>query len=347
MSSRFTSNERDLPDTIPALLALGEKLSGWRHELVLVDDGSQDRSREIILEAAKQNPTQIKAILLTRNFGQTAAIQAGLRHATGDCVGIISCDLQEPHELLVDMVHAWEAGAKFVLGERVERAEGRLHRFMSGVYWYLVHRFAFPDYPPMGYDFCLLDRQVVDDVNRINEKNTSIFVLIYWLGYQPHRLPIRRILRTKGRSQWRFWKKISFTTDTLIGFTYLPARLITFAGLASATLCLIYLCYIMAKWYLYRATPLGWATVVGILLLLGAMILFSLGILSEYLLRILSEARKTTTLCGGESHSEAPPRVDCVFRVFLRRSSLLCMWRQPTRHRSSAKAHLRMGRGTV
>jgi dolichol-phosphate mannosyltransferase len=265
------NNGANLPGTIPALLALQATLPGYDLELVLVDDGSRDGSRALILDFASRHPDRICAVLLTRNFGQTAAIQAGLRHASGDCVGIISCDLQEPHELFVDMVHAWEAGAKFVLGERVERAEGRLHRLVSGIYWRLVRRFAFRDFPPMGYDFCLLDRQVVDDVNRINEKNSSIFVLIYWLGYQPQRLPIRRVLRTKGRSQWRFWKKISFTTDTLIGFTYLPARLIAFAGLASATLCLIYLCYIVAKWYLYRATPLGWATVVGILLLLGAM----------------------------------------------------------------------------
>lgn len=286
------NNETNLPTTIPALLTLGDRLPGWQLELVLVDDGSRDASRSLILDATQQNPGRIRAVLLTRNFGQTAAIQAGLRHASGDCVGIISCDLQEPHQLFVDMVRAWERGAHFVIGERAERAEDRRHQLVSSIYWRLVRRFAFADFPPLGYDFCLLDRQVVDDLNRINEKNSSIFVLIYWLGYRPHRLPIRREQRRAGRSQWRFWKKVSFTTDTLIGFTYLPARLITFAGLTSAALCLLYLLFVIAQWYFLRAAPPGWATVVGLLLLLGAMILFSLGILSEYLVRILDETRR-------------------------------------------------------
>ena len=121
---------------------------------------------------------------------------------------------------------------------------------------------------------------------------SSIFVLIYWLGYRPHRIPLRRELRRAGRSQWRFWKKLSFTTDTLIGFTRVPSRLITFAGLTCATLCVLYLLVIVAKWYWLRAAPPGWATLAGLVLLLGAITLFSLGIISEYLCRILEETRK-------------------------------------------------------
>ncbi len=285
-------NRDNLPVTIPALLELEAALPGYRLELVLVDDGSKDGSRELLREAAQAHPGKVRVVLLTRNFGQTPATQAGLRHATGDCVGIISCDLQEPHTLFVEMVRMWERGEKFVIGERVARAEDHGHQVVSSVYWRLVRHFAFPDFPPLGYDFCLLDRQVVEDVNRINEKNSSIFVLVYWLGYRPCRLPIRRELRRQGRSQWRFGKKISFTTDTLLGFTYVPARLITFCGLASAMLCLLYLLFVVGQWYVLRAAPQGWATVVGLLLLLGALILFSLGIVSEYLLRILDEARR-------------------------------------------------------
>jgi dolichol-phosphate mannosyltransferase len=286
------NNEANLPVTISALLALAPELSGWRLDLVLVDDGSRDASRSLLLGAVQEHPDQIRTVLLTRNFGQTAAIQAGLRHARGDCVGIISCDLQEPHKLFIEMVRLWTTGAKFVIGERVDRAEAQGHRFVSSIYWRLVRHFAFPDFPTLGYDFCLIDRQVVNDLNQINEKNSSIFVLIYWLGYAPTRLPIRRELRAQGKSQWRFWKKVSFTADTLVGFTYLPARCITFAGLFSAVLCLAYLLVVMGQRIFLGKAPPGWATLAGLQLLLGAMILFSLGILSEYLLRILDEARK-------------------------------------------------------
>jgi len=285
-------NEANLPDTVPKLLALGQALPAYQLELVFVDDGSRDRSFECLADYAKRHPETIKVVKLSRNFGQTPAIQAGLRHATGDCVGVISADLQEPHELFVEMIKQWESGAKFVMGERQAREEGASHQMLSGIYWNLIRRFAFPDFPTMGYDYCLLDRQVVADINRINEKNSSIFVLIYWLGYRPVRLPITRKLRGKGTSQWRLWNKISFTVDTLIGFTYLPARFITMMGFAMAVLCAIYLMGVLVFWYHLQAAPPGWMTVVGLVTLLGALTLFSLGIVSEYLLRILDEARK-------------------------------------------------------
>ncbi|MCC7264042.1 MAG: glycosyltransferase family 2 protein [Candidatus Latescibacteria bacterium] len=285
-------NEANLSDTVPRLLALQDQLPKYRLELILVDDGSKDRSLGIAIEMAKQYPGHLRVVKLTRNFGQTPAIQAGLRYATGDCVGVISADLQEPHELFVEMVAAWEQGARFVLGERQERTESSFHQMVSGTYWLLVRRLAFPDFPKMGYDFCLLDRQVVSDINRINEKNSSIFVLIYWLGYTPVRLPITRNLRRAGRSQWRLSKKISFTIDTLIGFTYLPARGITILSVVLAVASLVYLAYSLVNWLLFRATPPGWMTQVGLTTLLGSMIAFSLGIVSEYLVRILDEARK-------------------------------------------------------
>lgn len=285
-------NEANLPDTIPALLNLQVNLGEYKLELVFVDDGSTDGSLEILLDYAGRLPDKIKVVKLTRNFGQTPAIQAGLRYAQGDCVGIISADLQESHELFLEMIAKWECGAKFVMGERCSREEGKRHQWLSGIYWSLIRRFAFPKFPTLGYDFCLLDRRVVDDINHINEKNSSIFVLIFWLGYEPVRLPVIRRLRGKGTSQWRLLSKISFTIDTLIGFTYLPARAITLLGFSTALLCLVYLAVVFTQWFLLHKAPPGWMTVVGLVTLLGAMILFSLGIVSEYLLRILDESRK-------------------------------------------------------
>lgn len=285
-------NEANLSDTVPKLLSLGSSLPSYALELIFVDDGSRDRSFTILTDYAARHPGRITIVKLTRNFGQIPAIQAGLRQATGDCVGIISADLQEPWEIFPDMVKEWERGAKFVMGERQAREETRLHQRVSGIYWYLIRRFAFADYPTMGYDFCLLDRQVVEDLNRINEKNTSIFVLTYWLGYRPVRLPITRKVREKGASQWRLWNKMTFTMDTLIGFTYLPARVISVTGFAVAILSVLYLVFLLTSWYVKGTAPLGWMTVVGLLTLLGSTILFSIGIVSEYLLRILDEARK-------------------------------------------------------
>lgn len=285
------ANAANLPATIPTLLKLGEMLPEYRLELVFVDDGSRDGSTEMLLGYAAQHPDVIVVVLLTRNFGQTAAIQAGLRQASGDCVGIISADLQEPWELFVDMVRAWERGGKFIMGERRAREETQRHQLLSGLYWKMIRRFAFPDFPQLGYDFCVVDRQIVDDLNRINEKNSSIFVLIYWLGYRPVRIPIVRQLRTAGRSQWRLSNKIRFTVDTLIGFTYLPARFISILSFMLAALSLAYLLFALVSYFWLRAAPPGWMTQVGLVTLLSAMVSFALGITSEYLLRILDASR--------------------------------------------------------
>jgi dolichol-phosphate mannosyltransferase len=234
----------------------------------------------------------VKVIKLTRNFGQNPAIQAGLRYSHGDCVGIISADLQDPCELFLDMIHEWENGCKFVIGGRKKREEGWFHRRISSAFWDLIRHSGFQGLPGLGYDFCLLDRQVVEDVNRINEKNSPIFILLFWLGYKPVNLPIIRKNRDKGRSQWNFFKKIKLTIDTLIGFTYLPIRLITLMSISAALMCLLYFLFLLFRWYNTGNAPLGWMTVVGLLLLLGSLILFGLGIISEYLLRILDETRK-------------------------------------------------------
>ncbi len=285
-------NEENIPDTVPKLLALQDQLNDWDLELVFIDDGSKDNSYNLLEKFQAQHPEAIKLVKLTKNFGQTPAIQAGLQHATGDCIGVISADLQEPYEIFLEMIKIWEQGAKFVIGERKAREESWLHRKVSGIYWNLIRRHAFSDFPDMGYDFCLLDRQVVEDINKINEKNSSIFVLIYWFGYKPVRIPITRKIRQKGSSQWGLLRKIQFTLDTLIGFTYLPSRFITVMSLSASVGAIIFLFFALYNWHTTGTAPSGWMTVVGLLLIIGSLVLFSLGIISEYLLRILDESRK-------------------------------------------------------
>jgi dolichol-phosphate mannosyltransferase len=286
------NNEENIPDTVAQLLALGKVLPGYRLELVFVDDGSSDRSLALLQAERERRPETITLVKLTRNFGQTPAVQAGLQHATGDVVGVISADLQEPHETFPDMVRAWEKGAKFVLGERVEREEGALHALVSSIYWRLIRRFAFPDFPPLGFDFFVMDRQLVNDLNRIEEKNSSIYCLVYWLGYRATRIPVVRKKRTRGRSQWGLARKIRITIDTAISFTTLPTRAITFSAFALGIVALAYLVFATWQWAVLHAAPPGWMTVIGFLTLIGAMLLFALGIISEYLLRILQEQKR-------------------------------------------------------
>ena len=137
-------NEPNLPDTIPHLLALGDELPDYNLELVFVEDGSRDRSLELLLDACNQHPEQIKVVKLTRNFGTMAALQAGLTVASGDCIGVIAADLQDPPELFLEMVRHWEQGVKAIFAVRSDREESVVQKTFSNLYYALINRFAEP-----------------------------------------------------------------------------------------------------------------------------------------------------------------------------------------------------------
>lgn len=284
-------NELNLRDTIPSLLTLEEKIAKISLELVFVDDGSTDKSYEILKKYQKQDH-RIKLLKFTKNFGQTPAIQAGLREATGDCVGIISADLQEPYELFIEMVNHWIEGAKFIIGEREDREENFVHRFFSNLYWAMIRKIALKGFPKGGYDFCLMDRQLVNIVNHSFEKNTSIFPLIYSLGFNPVIINIKRTIRRAGTSQWTLSKKVNIFLDTAIGFSYFPIRFVSYVGLMLAFLSLLLGSFFIYSYVVHYTRYPGWTTITVLILFLSSAILTSLGIIGEYLWRILDETRK-------------------------------------------------------
>ena len=138
------------------------------------------------------------------------------------------------------MIHRWESGKKLIIAERTSREENTFHTFISGLYWKMVARWGVHGFPEGGFDFCLIDRQIVDELNYIREKNTSIFPLIYWLGYDSDVLPYTRKKRLDGVSQWTLAKKVRLTIDTFINFTYIPIKLIGFIGIASFLSAFVY-----------------------------------------------------------------------------------------------------------
>ncbi|MCB0417804.1 MAG: glycosyltransferase family 2 protein [Bdellovibrionaceae bacterium] len=281
-------NEQNLPTTIPTLLALSDKLEGASLELIFVDDGSTDRSLDILREWCDKHPESIRVVKLTRNFGQIAAIQAGLRETRGDHVGIISADLQDPPELLLEMWDTCAKGHKLVIAERNSRDDGGM---VSSFFWYLVSKFALPGYPRGGFDCCVLDRQIVSELNRFHEKNTHIFPLIFSLGYRCTSIPYRRRRRTEGRTQWTLGKKLKLFLDTFIGFSYLPIRSISLLGALVSFSSLMYGAFIAISYFAFGNQYTGWTTLAVLSSVLGGLILVTLGIVGEYLWRILDAVR--------------------------------------------------------
>jgi polyisoprenyl-phosphate glycosyltransferase len=285
-------NEPNLPDTIPQLLALENKLQNYKVELIFVDDGSKDRSLEILLTYQKQFPQKMKVVKLTRNFGSIAASQAGFTVATGDCVGIIAADLQDPPELFIDMIGHWEKGIKAVFAVRSDREESFMQKLFSNSYYALMRRFALPNYPKSGFDFLLVDRQIVNEINRISEKNTNLMSLIFWLGHEYVMLPYIRRKRTKGESRWTLSKKIKLFIDSFVAFSYVPIRFLSVLGLFVAACAFLYGAIIFYSWAVSKIPVEGWTSIMILLTFTAGIQMTMLGVLGEYLWRTLEETRK-------------------------------------------------------
>jgi dolichol-phosphate mannosyltransferase len=285
-------NELNLPETVPILLGLGDSLPDYALELVFVDDGSGDRSLSVLQDFQCRYPDRIALVTLTRNFGSMAAVQAGLTVATGDCVGIIAADLQDPPELFLEMVSHWERGVKAVFAVRVDREESFFQKLFAKTYYTCLRKFAIPGYPAGGFDFLLIDRQIVGEVNRIQEKNTNIMSLIFWLGHGHVMLPYTRRRRDKGKSRWTLSKKIKLFVDSFVAFSYLPIRLLSGIGLFVAASAFVYGGFIFYSWTVSRIEIKGWTTIMILLTFASGMQMTMLGVLGEYLWRVLDETKK-------------------------------------------------------
>ncbi len=295
-------NEPNLPDTVPRLLALKDKLA-QSLELIFVDDGSGDKSLPILLDFRSRYPEIVKVVKLSRNFGSMAAIQAGLKVAQGDCVGMTTADLQDPPELFLDMIGHWEKGIKAVLAVRSNREESMAKKFFANTYYALIRRFAIPNYPAGGFDFFLVDRQVVDDIVSMNEKNTNLMSLIFWLGYPHVTIPYVRRRREKGRSRWTLAKKIKLFVDSFVAFSYVPIRFLSFVGVTVALASFAYGAFVVFQWFFTGIAVKGFAALAVFLSLASGVQMTMLGIVGEYLWRTLEETRKRPNYVIDEVYS--------------------------------------------
>lgn len=285
-------SEPNLPDTLPQLLALRDGLGDVELELVFVDDRSEDRSLELLREWQTKHPDIIQVLRLSRNFGSMAAILAGIEAATGDCIGVIAADLQDPPELFLEMVQHWLKGTKVVFAVRADRDESAMQKFFSNSYYALMRRYALKGYPSGGFDCFLIDRQVGAEIVRIGEKNTNLMSLIFWLGFAPVMIPYVRRARLKGKSRWTFSKKVKLFIDSFVAFSYAPIRFLSFFGAAVALSSFVYAGVVFVAW-LFRGIPVqGFASLVILLAFTAGVQMLMLGILGEYLWRTLDETRR-------------------------------------------------------
>jgi polyisoprenyl-phosphate glycosyltransferase len=302
-------NSENLPDTVPQLLSLQQNLPGYDLELVFVDDGSGDKSLEILLEFKQRYSHAIKVVKLSRNFGSMAAIQAGLTIARGNCVGMISADLQDPPDLFLEMLDYWEKGSKAVFAIRQDREESFFQKLFSNSYYSLIKKFAIKNYPNGGFDFFLIDRQVADEINRIKEKNTNLMTLIFWLGFKPIQIPYIRSERKKGKSRWTFSKKLKLFIDTFVAFSYYPIRALSAIGLLVAIASFLYGIFILVYRFFYGIPVQGYVPIMLAITFTAGVQMTMLGILGEYLWRTLDEVRRRPPFVIDEIYDTIQPEI--------------------------------------
>lgn len=260
-------------------------------EFVFVDDGSGDNSFALLEEFSRAD-ARVRALRLSRNFGSNAAILAGLSYASGDCAVVISADLQDPPEKIPEMIAHWKAGNEVVLAARRSREDPFPSRFFGSAFNYLFKKFVFPDFPRQGFDFMLIDRQVIDILTHWQEKNSYIFGQVMWVGFKREVVFYDRREREHGQSMWTFTKKIKYFIDAFSAFSYLPLRISTLIGFLLAFLGFFY-ALVTVILRLAAQTPVtGWTSLMVVVLVASGTQLMLIGVLGEYLWRVLDETRR-------------------------------------------------------
>ena len=263
------------------------------YECIFVDDGSGDNSLEELLELHSEHPQTVKVVELARNFGQVPALQAGSVLADGDLILNMSADLQDPPELISQMldVHL-SKGVDIVVGTRSSRDESVVRRGTSAIFYWLLRKLSFPNMPKGGFDFILFSRRVRDAILSHYEVNSFWQGKILWSGYPIHFLSYHRRVREVGESRWTLGKKIKYLIDGVLAYSYFPLRAMTVTGLLTFVGGLLYSTWIVFE-YLFHHMPFkGWAPIMILILLLGGLQMLFLGIIGEYLWRTLDQVRQ-------------------------------------------------------
>ncbi|BAZ02280.1 family 2 glycosyl transferase [Tolypothrix tenuis PCC 7101] len=262
-------------------------------ELCLVNDGSRDRSLQMMRDLHQKDP-RVVYLSLARNFGHQIAVTAGLNYVRGQVVVILDADLQDPPELIPDMVEKWRQGYQIVYAQRIQRRkEGWFKRFTAYAFYRILKQLADVDIPTDTGDFCLLDRKVVDLLNSMPERNRYIRGLRAWVGFNQIAIKFERDPRFAGDVKYTFRKSLALAINGLVSFSKVPLRLSTYMGFFAALISL-FMSVMVLYWRLIQPhSPLtGMAIILMAIFFLGAVQLVSIGILGEYIGRIYEEVKE-------------------------------------------------------
>lgn len=261
------------------------------YEIVMVNDDSPDNAWEIMLELAAKDD-HVKLVRHSRNFGAYEALFTACKYASGDCMTEKGVDLQEPASLLLEMYDNWKHGYKMSIGVRKHRDDGVISGFFSKLYYIIVRKLINNKMPDGGFDMWLIDRAVADEMLALNERNSPLSLQLLWLGYHPKEVYYDRLKRKIGKSSWTFSKKFKLFMDSLIAFSYVPIRFMSITGAGFFMAAIVWAITLIIDKMHGNIPVAGYTTLAVLILFSSGMVMFTLGILGEYIWRTMEAAKR-------------------------------------------------------
>jgi glycosyltransferase involved in cell wall biosynthesis len=307
------NEERNIPAFIAAIVPVLEGI-GETFEIIFVNDGSRDGTLGMLAAASSQDP-RIKVVGLARNFGKDIALSAGLAHATGKAVIPIDCDLQHPPELIPEFVAKWREGYDMVIGVRSKRdEEGFVRRTLSRTYYKVMRSMTSVEIPPNAGDFRLLDRKILDVINKMPERHRFMKGIFAWPGFKVAAIEFQARQRANDTvTSWSFFKLWRFALDGLFSFSTAPLKLWTYIGLLSAGGAFVYLAITLIQKLFFGISAPGYASLLVVLLFFNGLLMISNGIQGEYIARIFEEVKGRPLYVVGQTFGfEEKPQIVAV-----------------------------------
>jgi glycosyltransferase involved in cell wall biosynthesis len=285
------NEQQVLPEFHKRLGAVLDTL-GANAEILYVDDGSRDGSRDVVA-ALQLDDARVAAIRLSRNFGKEIALTAGLDHSRGEAVVIIDADLQDPPELIPELIEHWREGFDVVYATRTERDGETAFKKLTAKHFYrLMGRLSEVPIPPDTGDYRLLSRRAVDALARLREQHRFMKGLFAWIGFPQIAVPYHRQPRFAGETKWNYWRLWNFAIEGITSFTTVPLRVASYLGILSAAAALLFAAWTVFKTLMWGDPVAGYPSLMVVVLLLGGVQLAALGVLGEYLGRTYNEVKQ-------------------------------------------------------
>ena len=286
------NEEESLPYLYQRLTALGEQVDNYEIEFLFVNDGSKDQTLPILENIAK-NDNNVKILSFSRNFGHQAAVTAGLKYTTGDVVAIMDADLQDPPEVIAEMIKLWEQGNEVIYAKRKSReGESKFKLFTAKMFYKVLNGLSDVEIPKDTGDFRLADRKVIDVINSLPEHNKFLRGLFSWVGFKQIPIEYERKERFAGKTKYPLKKMLKLASDGITSFSTKPLKILGALGLISVIASIIILIYALIS-YIFNLNQLtaGWTSIMVTVTFLGGMQLLSIWLISEYIGKIYDESK--------------------------------------------------------